>query len=210
MNGPETAERVEDLALVQRTRTAGGTSEAIAALFERFGQETYAFFRRRVGDADLAAELNQDLYLAALQGLGRFRRRSSLRTWLFGIAHHRLSHLRSRWRIHLDEVTGTVPERIWQQLAAEDEGGPEASAVRAERTLALRRCLARLSELHRAVVLGQYYEGRTLAELTRRLDLTNPSGARAPLIAALRLLRRCLERAGVLGDRGRAAPGGGS
>jgi len=51
--------------------------------------------------------------------------------------------------------------------------------------------------VQRAVIVGQYYEGIKLDELTRNLNLTNKSGARASLIAAQRKLRRCMEKAGV-------------
>jgi RNA polymerase sigma-70 factor (ECF subfamily) len=193
---------MKDVSRIESSRTGSGAEECIAALFDKYGPETYGFFRRRTGDPELAAELNQDLYLSALQALGRFRRECSTRTWLFSIAHHRLSRLRARWRTHLDEKNASVPEKVWLRLATEDYDVPEQVVQRTERIRELRRCLAKLSEVHRAVVVGHYYEGTTLEMLTRNLGLTNPSGARAPLIAALRRLRRCLERAGVLATRG--------
>ena len=192
---------MKSMSRAERSRKGSDAANRIAALFEEYGPETYGFFRRRTGDPELAAELNQDLYLSAYQALGRFRRECSTRTWLFSIAHHRLSHLRARWRTHLDEKNASVPEKVWLGLAAEDYEVPEQAVQRAERIRELRRCLAKLSEIHRAVVIGYYYEDATLEMLTRKLGLTNPSGARAPLIAALRRLRRCLERAGVLATR---------
>jgi RNA polymerase sigma-70 factor (ECF subfamily) len=199
---------MEDLSRVKRSLNGSDAGEHIAALFEEYGPETYGFFRRRTGDPELASELNQDLYLSALQALGRFRGECSVRTWLFSIAHHRLSHLRARWRIHLDEKNSSVPEKVWLRLATEDRDMPEQAVQRAELFRELRRCLAKLSEIHRAVVVGHYYEESTLETLTRRLGLTNPSGARAPLIAALRRLRRCLEGAGVFATRDAGRRGG--
>jgi DNA-directed RNA polymerase specialized sigma24 family protein len=61
----------------------------------------------------------------------------------------------------------------------------------------LEKCLAGLPEVQRAVVVGQYYEGITLEDMTKNLNLTNKSGARASLIAAQRKLRRCMEKAGM-------------
>lgn len=200
---------MDNVAPAQRLRPGGDAAEAIAELYDRYGSETYAFFRRRIGNRELAAELNQDLYLSALRALGRFRGESSHRTWLFSIAHHLLAHLRARWRTHLDEKDSLLPERIWQHVVDRSDGGPEEAVERAERALALRRCLAKLSEIHRVIVVGHYYEGATLNQLTHDLGLTNPSGSRAFLLAALRRLRRCLQRTGIAAP-GEERRGGGS
>jgi RNA polymerase sigma-70 factor (ECF subfamily) len=157
---------------------------------------THAFFRRRIGSPELAAEQNQELYLSVVEHLGHFRGESSFRTWLFRLAHNRLSQLRRRLRVHVDERADELPEELWEQLQAVDEDA-DRRIDRAGVLHHLRRCLALLPDVERAVVFGQYYEQATLEELTRRLELTNRSGARASLIAAQRRLRRCLEQAGV-------------
>ena len=46
-------------------------------------------------------------------------------------------------------------------------------------------------------MLGLYYDGCSLQDLTDRFEMQNKSGARASLIAAQRKLRLCLERSGV-------------
>jgi len=181
---------------VERFQSGKDPDGAFRQLFERYGPTTHAFFRRRIGQAEVAAEQNQDLYIAVLEHLDRFRGECTFKTWLFRMARNRLGHLRRRWRVHLDEQPAEVSAELWDQLAA-DAALPEQSALRARLVAALRRCLARLSEIERAVVLGQYYHGVSLQELTERLRLTNPSGARASLIAAQRRLRRCLETAGI-------------
>lgn len=135
--------------------------------------------------------------MTVVQHLKDYRGEASVRTWLFQIAHHRLSHLRRRWGVHLDERADAVPEELWEQLASPTEESPELRAARGEVTVALKRCLAALPETERAVVFGQYYGGITLQLLDERLGLTNRSGARALLIAAQRRLRKCLEKAGV-------------
>ncbi len=186
-----------DRACIARLRADGNPHDVIAELFRRHGPVTFGFFARRAGDRDVAAELNQDLWLAVAAALPRFRGDSSFRTWLFRMAHNELSNLRRRWRTHLDERAEEPPEGFWDGLR--DAGGEDpGDALDKERLrTALLRCLAALPENERAVVQGQYYEGVTLAELTSRLGLANASGARALLIAAQRRLRRCLERRGA-------------
>lgn len=191
----EAAQR-EDAELVEDLRSGVDATAAFEALYERYGPMTFAFFRRRTGNAELAAEQNQELYISVLRHVGTWRAESSFKTWLFTLARNQLSHLRRRLRVHTDEWADEAPTQLWEAL--EDAGEqPTEEAERSERARRLRRCIAELPEVERAVVVGQYYAEHTLRELTDELRLTNKSGARALLIAAQRRLRRCLERVGI-------------
>jgi len=188
---------LSDEELVRRYQEGAGREGALLELYERHRTVTYAFFRRRIGIPEIAAEENQELYVTVVAHLEEFRGGSSFRTWLFQIAHHRLSHLRRRWRVHVDERCADVPEDLWDQLAAPVAGNPDRRLDQDQAARALRRCIAALPEIERLVIYGQYYVGTTLQELTEELKLTNKSGARALLIAAQRRLRSCLAQAGI-------------
>ena len=196
--------------LVRKYQEAGGSEDALLELYERHRTVTYAFFCRRIGIPEIAAEENQELYLSVVKHLNSFRGESSFRTWLFQIAHNRLSHLRRRWRVHVDERADDIPEHMWEQLASQGDTNPERLAGKSESGRVLRRCLAALPEIERAVVFGQYYAGVTLQFLTDELNLVNKSGARAKLIAAQRRLRSCLEKAGLRSSGLSDRPEGGS
>ena len=192
---PASAATDEDL--VRRFQRGVDREGALLELFDRYGAITQAFLRRRIGSGDIAAELNQDLYIAVLEGLDRFRGDSSFKTWLFRMAQNRLSNLRRRWRTHLDELPDATPDELMEELVASDAPTPDVEFGRGEVNQALERCLANLPEIERAVVVGQYYEGSALEQLTQQFQMTNKSGARASLIAAQRKLRRCLEQSGI-------------
>jgi len=186
-----------DAELVRAFQNGGDRDGAFMVLFERYGPVTHAFLRRRIGNAAVAAELNQDLYLGVLEGLDSFRGDSSFKTWLFRMAQNRLLNLRRRWRTHVDELPGEAPEDLVERVA---DAGCAAGGARIDRTRTVRflaECMAALPEVERAVVVGQYFDGVTLEELTRRFKMTNKSGARASLIAGQRKLRRCLEQSGI-------------
>lgn len=188
---------MSDRQLIELFQSKVDRQRALAELFERYGPVTYAFLRRRIGDAEIAAEVNQDLFISVLESLDKFRGDASFKTWLFRMAHNRVSNLRRRWRVHLDELPDAAPDELAEELAASGESRPDETFEIGERQRALQLCLAGLTEIQRGVVLGQYYENVTLEELTARFAMTNKSGARAALIAAQRKLRRCLERSGV-------------
>ena len=193
----KTAEIGRDEELVRRFQDGIDREAAIMELFDRYGALTQAFLARRIGNPDLAADLNQELYISVIQSLDRFRGEASFKTWLFRMARNRLSNLRRRWRTHLDELPDAAPEDLVDQLSDSDDQAPDAVVDRRKVQAVLHRCLARLPEVERAVVLGLYYERISLQDLTNRFEMRNKSSARASLIAAQRKLRRCLERSDV-------------
>jgi len=68
------------------TRAQAGDQRAFEALYRRTVDRIYALCLRMCADADEAAELVQDAYVRAWQGLGSFRGDSLFTTWL-----HRLT-----------------------------------------------------------------------------------------------------------------------
>lgn len=194
---PEDTTTLDDEELVRRFRSGLEPERVFGILFRRYGALTLAFFSRRIGHAEIAAEQNQELYLSVIAALDGFRGDCSFRSWLFTLAHNRLGQWRRRLRVHTDEEAEEVGETLLETLHASERTQPEKAAVLAQQSRMLRRCVARLSETERVVVYGQYYAETTLRELTAMLRMENPSGARACLIKAQRKLRRCLEDAGL-------------
>lgn len=163
----------------------------VGELYERFAAATFGFFLRRTGDASLAADLNQDLYIRVGRSLERFERRCSWRTWVFLLARSTLADFRaSRWGRLADRTVTVDPDVLARELKLDVDPDREATETLLRRRLAI--CLRRLSDVARAVVLGHYFQGVTLRELTERLGLDNPSGSRSVLLAAQRQLRRCI------------------
>lgn len=69
----------------------------VGQLFERYHGVVYRRCRALLRDDDDAAEAVQEVFVAALKGLGRFRLHASPLTWLYAIAtRHCLQQLRNR------------------------------------------------------------------------------------------------------------------
>src|SRR4051812_48432227 len=88
-----------------------GSRTAFEALFGRYRELIWAFFRRRTSDPARAEELAQDTFVAVLDGAQRYERRGSFRAYLFGIAYNVLQADR-RKAVH----------RATEPLDAEPEG----------------------------------------------------------------------------------------
>jgi len=76
--------------------------KATAEFVARYADHVYSYVRRRlIPRADLVEDLVQEVFLAAWENLEKFRGESALRTWLLGIARHKVEdHYRKRLREH--------------------------------------------------------------------------------------------------------------
>jgi len=70
-------------------RAQAGDEEAFRGLVNRHRRELEAHCYRILGSTQDAEEAVQDSFLAAWHGIGAFKARASVRTWLFRIATNR-------------------------------------------------------------------------------------------------------------------------
>jgi RNA polymerase sigma factor (sigma-70 family) len=187
---PEAASDPERDALAALDR--GRFEEALAVLMRTYGSAVYRYCRQTVGDDDLAQEVHQMTFVQAYEGLPRFSRRSSLRTWLFGIARHRCLDLlkisrRRRKRFGPIEDTFEPP--------APDRSAEDRLADRS-RAGALADCLRALAPHVRDTVLLRFQQNLSYPEIAALSDEKAPA-LQVRVARALPLLRRCLEKKGM-------------
>jgi RNA polymerase sigma factor (sigma-70 family) len=141
VGGPSGSE-ADDALLV---RVADGDAAALAALYRRYGGRLIGYLQRYAGDRMVAEEILQDTLLALWRSAPRYQRRSSVRTWLFGIAR-RQAHNRLRVQepatLPLDGLAG------W----ADPAPGPAEWAVASAQGAAIGDAFAALAPRHREVL----------------------------------------------------------
>lgn len=138
-----------------------------AAFYRRHERAVAAFFMRRTGRAELAADLTSEVFAAALLEWRRNGpRRETERGWLFGIAQHKLVDSYRR---------GAVEDRARRELgmrptAVSDESLARIEALTAE-TPALELVHA-LSAEERAAVTARVIDERSYGEIAAELRLS--------------------------------------
>ena len=140
---------------------------AFAELYDRHSVAAFSLARRIVGGAH-AEDAVQEAFLSVWRGVKRYdAARGPVRTWLLSIVR-----LRSIDELRKLEVHGrrrAEAEGLEESLTAPDL--PEAHALHAEQSAAVRTALATLSDDQRRVLELAYFSGLTQAEIAERLEL---------------------------------------
>jgi len=138
---------------------AGGESAAFNALFVRYQQPVFGFFRRRVVDAGLAEELAQETFLAVVRAAKRYEAAALFRTWLYAIAFRIL-------RAHRRKAAFRATF-----LGAAKEGSEPAVPCSLEAEIVLRQAVGRLDGVDREALLLREFEQLSYAEIAELLKL---------------------------------------
>lgn len=148
--------------LVRRAQAAD--PQALTAIYERYAPGIYRYIYYRLGDAELARDVQSDVFLRMLEGIGGYEDRGwPISAWLYRIAHARtVDALRRRDR------HPQAPLEPWSLLTDGPDEGVELSADRA----AVRRALARLGDSQRRVLSLRFIYGLSLEETARQMGRT--------------------------------------
>lgn len=185
--------RSDERAGVAWTTCDGEDAVDAAARFGGLVDRHYAallrYLRRQTGDAELAADLAQETFLAAFRHREQLANEGAFAAWLFGIARNQL---RMEWRrrklrrlVSLDWLTarGIATMSTLQR--------PDASVSCEERD-DIQRALDGLSSTLREALLLHGLCGFTGGEVARILGIT-PAAARKRIARAEQAFRVCLE-----------------
>ncbi|HXD08472.1 MAG TPA: sigma-70 family RNA polymerase sigma factor [Anaerolineales bacterium] len=83
----------DELALVRRAQT---DAQAFGALYDGYVQRVYRYCLYRTNNAHEAEDLTAHIFLAALEGLKRYRQDGHFAAWLFSIARNKVAEYHRR------------------------------------------------------------------------------------------------------------------
>jgi RNA polymerase sigma-70 factor (ECF subfamily) len=134
---------------------------AFAQLYEATYRRVFGYLLARAGERAAAEDLLQDVYLAALQAIGRFRGRTEgeFIGWLLKIAHAKvMDRFRSQYRHPELQVSDVAPTDLEDPLDAIDQRLSLDEISEA---------LSQLTEDQRNVVLNRLVLGLDLEETSK-------------------------------------------
>jgi RNA polymerase sigma-70 factor (ECF subfamily) len=182
-----------DAAAVAKAR--GGDSEAFRLLVERHSRSVYKVAFRITGNAADAEDVVQETFLKAYRQLDRFEQRASFGTWLHRIAWNcSVDLLRSRPKREQTEEVDTLEQLGSTQAAVTGGMSPSPERLMASVQVGdrVKAAMARLSPLERAAFVMRHYEGRSIDEISRALEIRE-NAAKHSIFRAVRKMRVALE-----------------
>jgi len=196
---------VDERELVERARR--GDQDAFERLVVDNQNRVYGLALRLSGSREEAADLAQEAFVKAWQGLEKFQGESSFATWIYRLTTNVcIDHLRRKKR--REEVEPAVslddPDSGWAE-PADWEGDPQRQLERTERGQALARGLDRLPRWQRQILVLRELSGLSYQEIGTALDLD--LGTVKSRIARARLaLRKILLEDGNFFQEGPSKP----
>ena len=161
-----------------------GDAGAFDTLYARHKGPLFRFVLRAVRERAMAEELYQEIWMRVIEARGRYEARARFTTWLYTIAHHRLT---DHWRKRGLKVVELQDD----DAAAPRADDPEARAAGREDLQRLAQAMAGLPELQREAFLLHAEAGMTVAEIASATG-ANEEAAKSRLRYALGKLKAAL------------------
>jgi RNA polymerase sigma-70 factor (ECF subfamily) len=172
-----------------------GDEQAFMSLVERHHASLLRIARMYVPSAEVAEDVVQETWIAVLNGIGRFERRSSLKTWIYSILVNiaKTRGQRERRSIPFSAATpletqgpSVDPDRFFSPddprtppggangwaLAPTRWETPEESLLSGETRELILRTIDQLSPAQREVITLRDLEGWSAAEVCNALEIT--------------------------------------
>ena len=154
---------LDDLALIRLI--AHARTEALSALYDRYGRLVFSLALHALGDQALAEEITQDVFFRIWEKAGTYRpEEAKVSTWLTSITRHRaIDVLRQRGvRPALDHTEWSETQLM---LVPDGADSPEEVTERALQQELVRRAVALLPVEQSRVLELAYFQGLTHSQI---------------------------------------------
>jgi RNA polymerase sigma-70 factor, ECF subfamily len=167
--------------------------EAFGRVVDEYQNRVYGFVRRMISNPDEAADVTQEVFIRAFQSFDRFDGRSSVRTWLFRIAHN-LCIDRSRKAHRTPAAVSLVDSEEGDDFEISDtRWQPDQLALDEELMTVIERAIESMSAKLRSVLLLHDKEDMSYDEIAELLSV--PVGTvKSRLFLARSHLQQALKR----------------
>jgi RNA polymerase sigma-70 factor, ECF subfamily len=160
----------EDVELMRRLSRA--ESEALRALYRKYGALVHGVALRITGDDAVAEEVTQDVFMSAWRGAASYRvDRGAVATWLGRIARNRAVDALRAMKSRGQRASEDWNEATEAETADPRARGPEEEAGRSQRVQEVREAVAGLPEVQRLPLSLAFFRGLSHSEIAARLSL---------------------------------------
>ncbi|MEW6210638.1 MAG: sigma-70 family RNA polymerase sigma factor [Acidobacteriota bacterium] len=180
----------EEFRLIERI--AVGDRDAFHHLYADYERRLLVYLVRMTGSRQDAEDLMVEVMMTVWQDAVKFKKKSRLSTWIFGIAHNKaMNALRKKGHKTFIDIEEAVP------LTSSDPD-PHLKQIERENQEKVKTALDQLSVEHREVIELTFYHEKSCAEIAAITRC--PEGTvKTRMFYARQRLRQILARMGVEG-----------
>lgn len=167
-----------------------------------YGNYMYRFALSRISDPETAQDMVQEALVAAIQAYGRFKGRSSVKTWLIAILKRKIVDYYRRAGNHqvyedIESVANNVDRLFedggrWRVMPNDWDVKPDAAFEQHEFMDVLYQCLAKLPERLSEIFMLREIEELSTKSICKKMGITE-SNSWVMLYRARMQLRQCME-----------------
>ena len=177
--------------LLDLVRTGDG--DAFRTLVERYSRDVFRVVYRIIGDHERAEDAVQETFVKVHRSLGGFDGRSRLTTWIHRIAVNCAIDIQRKQARHEAMSESFDNEELgFEDRIESKDAGPERLAHGREIAEFTQNALDDLTTMERTAFTLRHYEGRSISEISTKLDI-NDSSAKQAIFRAVKKLRHILE-----------------
>jgi RNA polymerase sigma-70 factor (ECF subfamily) len=169
-----------------------GNPRGFAGLYEKYKNRVFGFLLRMTGDREIAEDLLQETFFAALRNAEQFDRSRSFLSWLFGIAHKRTIDYFRHAKVetdHKQDAEGAIGSKI---------DAPDQQLSNQSLRKLINESVEQLDPLQKEVFLLRELGGVAFKEIANIMDCPiNTALGRMRL--ALKNIRKELKKRGIDG-----------
>ena len=170
----------------------GGNPAGFSGLYEKYKGRVFGFLLRMTGEREIAEDVLQETFLAALRNADQFDRSRSFLSWLFGIAHKRVIDYYRHAKVEADHI-GDTGGSVGSKFETPDQG-LQNKRLR----VIVNEAVAQLEPSQREVFLHRELGGVPFKEIAEMMDCPiNTALGRMHL--ALKNMRKELKKRGIDG-----------
>ena len=177
------------------TELQSGSETAFDAFIAQYHVPVFNLLLQMLGNEADAADASQEVFLKAFRGIGKFRRGSSLKTWLYRIAIRQALNQR-RWFSRHRRNEWSLDGQNEDQSAAlqiEELGPSPFDQLASHQTQqVVRHALAEVPQVFRSAVILRDLEGLSYEEVAEVLDVSVGT-VKSRILRGRRALRIVLE-----------------
>jgi len=146
-------------------RAAQTDAQAFGALYDRYVQRVYRYCYYRTNSPPDAEDLTAQIFLAALEGLPRYRQSGNFAGWLFSIARKKVADFHRR----APHAPQSLEEAALPPIYADSSADLAMDVETSQRRERLRGLIQALAEEERELIHLRYVAELSFAEIAKAL-----------------------------------------